>query len=583
MSIYQLINEIDGKEIVLPAIQRDFVWDPDRIRKLFDSIMRGYPVGIILLWETYQPIQFRYFDSNFTADRLHKFHDNPGNKRMKLVLDGQQRLSSIFVALKGQHENRGLYLDVLSGKQKDDYSEDKFDFQFFTKDQAAEANATAAGPSLTGDLGSDDTETIGPRFYVHVPEIIGRTPGDILKLREKLSAQLNLNEEDKLRMEGNIFNLSHALTGDEEILKTQTIDSKLPSDDLKRKSPFDILEIFVRINTQGVRLTRSDLIVSMLRLYWKEASGVLPAFIQEINEGNGLNIDNDFVIRCMFTTAGIGTRLDFELLRKQSNVTKVKASYKTCFEAIRAAVDFVRTDCHIDSARLMGGINTLVPFVQYLYDASKQAFPTGTKLDASKALYLFAFSKVFTQHSESRTGSFIKDANPSSEEIKAGAPFPYKQALQFVHYRTNFDTASDRLFANNPDFALALVQERSDGKIKHLGNLPEIDHIFPQAILYDKGFEQHEVNDLGNLWILPRNLNRNKSAKHPKEYLSKVEKGFLKTACIDSAKLDLRTYRAFVANRRSALTKKLRVLTDIAAMDLSDLTSGTNDEVLGEE
>jgi hypothetical protein len=102
-------------------------------------------------------------------------------------------------------------------------------------------------------------------------------------------------------------------------------------------------------------------------------------------------------------------------------------------------------------------------------------------------------------------------------------------------------------------------------------NTPEIDHIFPQATLYDKGYEKHEVNDLGNLWILPRNLNRNKSAKHPKEYLAKVEKGFLKTARIDLSKLDLRTFKNFVASRRLAITKKIRDVTDIAETDFSDL------------
>ena len=294
-------------------------------------MMRGYPVGIILLWETYQPIQFRYFDSHFTADKLHTFHDNTHDKRMKLVLDGQQRLSSIYVALKGQHEGRGLYLDVLSGREKDDYAEEKYDFQFYKAVDAAEVNASEDGPSLADYIGPEGTEVNSRRYYVHVPEIIGR---DVLKLREQIAKKLKLSEEDKLRMERNLITLSHALKGDEEILKTQTIDHKLPSDDQNRKTAFDILEIFVRINTQGVSLSRSDLIVSMLRLYWKEASEVLPAFIKEINDGTGLAIDNGFVIRCMFSTAGIGTRLDFDLLRKQSNVVKVKASYKTCFDAI---------------------------------------------------------------------------------------------------------------------------------------------------------------------------------------------------------------------------------------------------------
>jgi hypothetical protein len=325
----------------------------------------------------------------------------------------------------------------------------------------------------------------------------------------------------------------------------------------------------VRINTQGVRLSRSDLIVSMLRLYWKEASDVLPAFIKEINEGNGLSIDNDFVIRCMFSTGGIGTRLDFDLLRKQSNVDKVRKAYKTCFDAIRAAVDFLRTDCHVDSSRLIGGISTLVPFVQYLFYAHKQSFPKGSKLSATKALYLFAFSKMFTQHSESRTGAFIKDVLPSAKDIHDGAPFPYEASLQFVHYKSNFDTAGDRLFGNNTDLALALIQERSDGKIKHADNLPEIDHIFPQAVLYDRGLEKHEINDLGNLWILPRSLNRNKSAKHPKIYLKDVEKAFLRTAFIDPQSLDYRAYKTFVGNRRAAIVKKLRTTTGIAENEVA--------------
>ena len=577
MSIYQLINEIDSKEIVLPAIQRDFVWDAARISLLFDSMMRGYPVGIILLWETYQPIQFRYFDNYFTPDALYKFHDNTGDKRLKLVLDGQQRLSSVYVALKGQHEGRGLYLDVLSGREKDDYSEEKFDFSFFTTNDVKEINAASVQSAKAGESsGSKPVEEM-LRYYVHIPDIIGRTPADLMKLRRNISEKLCLSDADKTRMEVNLLTLSHALTGDEEILKTQTIDSKLPSNDQKRKSAFDILEIFVRINTQGVRLSRSDLIVSMLRLYWKEASDVLPSFIKEINTGSGLDIDNDFVIRCMFSTAGLGTRLDFELLRKQSNVDKVRACYKTCFNAIRSAVDFVRTDCRLDSSRLIGGISTLVPFVQYLNYAPKQAFPMGSKSAARKALYLFAFSKTFTQFSESRTGAFIRDSLPAASDIKSGAPFSYEEALKFVHYKTNFDPGDDRLFANNPELALALVQKKAGGKIKYAGNMPEIDHIFPQATLRERKLEWHEIDDLGNKWILPRTLNRNKSAAHPKDYLAKEDKEYLQVALIDLKRLDLRAYKSFVKNRRHAICKELEKITGIKKIDLSELLEQMSD------
>ena len=201
-------------------------------------------------------------------------------------------------------------------------------------------------------------------------------------MRNKIATDCNLSGDDKLRLESNFQTASYALSGNGEILKTQTIDSKLSANDEKRKSAFDILEIFVRINTQGVALRRSDLIVSMLRLYWQEASDLLPRFIKEVNQSNNLNIDNDFVIRCMFSAAGIGTRLHFELLRKQSNVEKIQNTYLECFDAIRSMVDFVRAECGIDLWRLLGGITTLVPFVHYLFFAPKKSFPRGSKADA---------------------------------------------------------------------------------------------------------------------------------------------------------------------------------------------------------
>lgn len=99
MSIINLLEQIKNEEIVLPAIQREFVWDKEKIEKLLDSIMRGYPIGIILLWETYNNIQYRSFVTDYKSDSLYTFHDNKQQKRLRLVLDGQQRLQSLYTAL----------------------------------------------------------------------------------------------------------------------------------------------------------------------------------------------------------------------------------------------------------------------------------------------------------------------------------------------------------------------------------------------------------------------------------------------------------------------------------------------------
>ena len=63
--------------------------------------MRGYPIGIILLWETYEDIQYRSFVIDYKPGNLHSYRDNTQRKRIKLVLDGQQRLQSLFIALYG--------------------------------------------------------------------------------------------------------------------------------------------------------------------------------------------------------------------------------------------------------------------------------------------------------------------------------------------------------------------------------------------------------------------------------------------------------------------------------------------------
>lgn len=101
MSFISLLNQIKNDEIVLPAIQRDFVWSEEQIGKLLDSVMRGYPIGIVLLWETYNDIQFRNFVKDYRPGTFPTYQDNTGRRRLKLVLDGQQRLQSLYVALYG--------------------------------------------------------------------------------------------------------------------------------------------------------------------------------------------------------------------------------------------------------------------------------------------------------------------------------------------------------------------------------------------------------------------------------------------------------------------------------------------------
>lgn len=119
-TIRKIVNIINNEEenggLWLPNIQRYFVWDEDKMERLFDSVMRQYPINILLFWRTKEKLKIREF--------IQYYHDGinitdfyiPNNENKKIVvLDGQQRLQSFYVALKGSYNKKELYFNIFSG------------------------------------------------------------------------------------------------------------------------------------------------------------------------------------------------------------------------------------------------------------------------------------------------------------------------------------------------------------------------------------------------------------------------------------------------------------------------------------
>jgi len=191
MSIISLIEQIRSKEIVLPAIQRNFVWSERKISKLCDSVMRGYPIGIILQWETYNDIQYRHFKEEFQQDPIFTFHENPKNKRLKLVLDGQQRLQSLYIALYGTYEGKSLYFDVLSGRESEDFREDKFIFTFMSNAKAKKLNNDSI--SIYQDQVNGDNEDNSLSYFVRVKDLISSGAKDKQVQKKRIIKLFNLS------------------------------------------------------------------------------------------------------------------------------------------------------------------------------------------------------------------------------------------------------------------------------------------------------------------------------------------------------------------------------------------------------
>ena len=196
MNIVSLINQIDSEDIVLPAIQRDFVWSESKIQKLMDSILRGYPIGIVLMWETYQDIQFRRFEKTYRKGIKPAFLDNSSEKKLKLVLDGQQRLQSLYLALYGHYNGKCLYFDILSGRHSDDFEEEKYLFYFGTQEDAEGWNEEALGY-----ISEDDDEEIEKEYFSKVSDLFSLDVSEKQRYRKKVTSLLKLCEDDELRLE----------------------------------------------------------------------------------------------------------------------------------------------------------------------------------------------------------------------------------------------------------------------------------------------------------------------------------------------------------------------------------------------
>ena len=120
ITIREAIAAIEDGEYVLPSTQREFVWEPDQIGTLFDSLMRDYPISTFLFWkikaENVNKFQFYSFLRNYhERDARHNHPATPsGNKDIIGILDGQQRLTSLYVSLRGSYASRLSYHRVTS-------------------------------------------------------------------------------------------------------------------------------------------------------------------------------------------------------------------------------------------------------------------------------------------------------------------------------------------------------------------------------------------------------------------------------------------------------------------------------------
>lgn len=530
----------------LPNIQRPFVWSEEQICRLFDSILREYPISTLLIWKTRSKIRRRKFIDNFKPEHLHRlsdFHVPEDDKKKCLVLDGQQRLQSLFIGLMGSYEGRELYLDILSGEiaAPDDV---KFKFAFLQRDKAS-------FPWLK----FKDVVFSKQDMLTRAQDIIAKAGRGLSEAeRQKVSKHVAL-----------IFKAFHSDDG----VGYQELDS-IENEGLYTED--DVVEVFIRANSGGTKLGKSDLLFSLLTSAWDNADDEMESLLSELNT-HGFAFTRDFVLKTCLTLLNQGARYEVEKFRKPGVREKIEAEWDAISAAIKDVLDFVRGKTFIRCDKALPSYLVLIPLVHARYhfpDAWEQA------KDVDNYLLRSSLAGAFGGTPDQMIDDLVEKLN----DIKG---FDLNEAFGVIRSRgRSLQLTEDRLWevgygSDAIHLLFNLWYRDFNYTPAYDNNLPQVDHIFPQSLLRKvktlnpstgrrdlMKFREADRNQLANCMLLTAAENGagGKSDKPPEEWFAGKAGTYLDMHLIPKDPLlwKLEKFEEFIEARKKLIQAKFASL-----------------------
>jgi hypothetical protein len=492
-TLFGLLSQVEHDDIVLPAMQRPFVWKEDRIYRLVDSLLRGFPIGALMLWKTSTMQRFRRLprDVDKGTPEVFTFETSTDTSNKYLVLDGQQRLTSLFAAFKGTYDHKQLFIDVLSGSSDGkDPGNEYYDCQFLS---AAEASSLT---SATGGV---------RRLFMPIRDLIKINPVHAASAAHKRAQELHLTDDETERIT-DIFIRCATILGNSKSLQVITVD-----EDPSHVTPIEeILEIFVRVNSGGLVLQKSDLLMSLLDLKWNDIQPELQKLVRDINESRPFAFTRDDVLKSLLLADGAETRFD-KLVSDRKQVEQLASRLPAYIPQVKRAWELLgcilMDDCRIYSERFFrGGHNALLPFVLYL--SKRETVSNDDRRKIVMGIYLAIMTGIFSG-AEARMGAFSK------KKVSDAQTLPLTELVALIRREYGIKSLDDVL-RRHLDLALNIAH----GGITLDKNPEELqrDHIFPKSKLEKAGCPYEMINHYANFHFLRGSDNLNKLDKDPHDW-----------------------------------------------------------------
>lgn len=569
ITISEVINDIHSKKYLLPSIQREFVWSQDQITMLFDSLMRDYPINSFLFWKIpkEKASEFKFYE--FLRDYHQKDNrHNPkaninGSEDIMAVLDGQQRLTSLYIALKGSYASKiaykkwnnpqaypkkKLYINLLDKPKDISY---EYEFKFLTEEEAKN---------------NDENH-----HWFEVGKIMDlKEQYDVMSYMIETGLASNPNKE-KAQYANRTLSKLHSV-----IHVNKTISYYL-----EKSTELDkVLNIFIRVNSGGTTLSYSDLLLSFATAQWenRDAREEINEFVDEINQiGRGFNINKDIVLKACLVLCDIPD-ISFKVDNfNRTNMLKIEEEWDDIRKAIRDSLNLISSFGF--SRENITSNNLMIPVAYYLKNIGlPNNFETSTsRIKDRKNIKLWFVSALLK-----RIFSFAPDGalkpirdiikNESSNGFPLDSIFKHfkgtNRSLQFTDDDIN-NLLCSKYGQGDTLVILSILYPWAD--LRHNFH---VDHMFPKSEftykkLTDRGISEEKINYfiekcnlIGNLQLLDEIPNIEKKAMDfdiwVKERIPATElEEYKRKNFVPDVDLSLENFDVFFKEREKMLVEKL--------------------------
>jgi len=470
-TIAETVEVIRKNELFLPALQRKFVWDTPQIEGLFDSIMQGFPIGTFLLWELNDQTAInsnvfynfiKHYDTRYSRNQKASLSSK---KSIVSVLDGQQRLTSLNIALNGTYTyktprkrfdnpeaypKRVLFLNLLP-RTGEDF---KYEFKF---------------------LPDTDKSNQPDKLWYKVNEVLSWE--DASSIDEEYR-KLKERAHDKKLVTTNSPVIKKTLR---TLYRRIRIDDPLMCFTLKDMGIDDVLDIFIRVNSGGTQLSKTDLLMSTITASWENARDRVEDLLKSINEqGRKFNFDIDFVMRtCLFLLD------DPILFRVRSfgpeKINEIKTNWGGIYTAISETVSILNL-LGYDGMTLTSR-NSVIPIVYHIYKGGDTK--TKERNQFKKYLQHALLTGFFGTHGDQALANLRSYLREGSKEDG----FKLKRkSFDFDHLKTNLNTPGKTLEITEEDLEDLLQKKKGRQAFVVLSIL------YPQFEYNTKNFDQDHIH-----------------------------------------------------------------------------------------